>query len=229
MKRISATTVVAASLMALSTAPVAAQAAPPAEPFIKAEYWKDNISFSSFQKSPRSYFRSERAFDLLVGYVSDEIGKPLTGSQFTALMRSDQVRTRTCPTSEKIMTGFLRGNDFDWEARYCRAGEAIVQYNLGGRWIDLFSLNCLNAVEDQTPVPPPPPAMTYRMEVPPPPPMPVRQRQRSTQVWQSPSITVGGMVMSFGCICCGAQTVMGTPLITIPGSTSHTTTFDDSF
>jgi hypothetical protein len=104
-----------------------------------------------------------------------------------------------------------------------------VQYNLGGRWIDLFSLNCLNAVEDQTPVPPPPPAMTYRMEVPPPPPMPVRQRQRSTQVWQSPSITVGGMVMSFGCICCGAQTVMGTPLITIPGSTSHTTTFDDSF
>lgn len=134
------------------------------QPFITAAHYKKNISLAEFRVNPRSFFRSEAAFDLIVDYVGGEIGQKLTGSQFVALMRSDQVRVRDCAVSEKINTGALAGNQFHWIVRNCRQGEQIVQVLVNGRWIDVISLNCLNAVEDQTPVPPPaatPPPAAY--------------------------------------------------------------------
>jgi hypothetical protein len=225
MKRSLATTLmVAASITALSgTSPASAEE--PGTPFIKAEYWKENISHQEFKAKPRTYFRSERAFDLMVGYVSGEIGQNLTGSQFIALMRSDQVRARACSTDERITTGFLRGEEFDWETRFCRVGEQIVQYRLGDRWIDLFSLNCLNAVEDQIPVPPPTPSVAFRYVPPPAPPVPMERPQKQTIIWRTPDTFVSGTVIGFGCICCGLQSVIGTPSIHVPGSVSQTTDF----
>jgi len=153
-------TIMRKTLLSLLAAPLALLAlASPAsaqnssiEPFIKAEFWKKNITLEEFRANPRSYFRSEAAFDLLVDYVADEIGQPLTDAEFIALMRSDQVRARSCPISEMINTGALRGDQFYWFTRNCRSGEEIIQINLNGRWVDLISLNCLNSIEDQTPV-----------------------------------------------------------------------------
>lgn len=144
------------SLMALGIMlPTTASARETVVPFITAEHYMKNIALDEYRTNQRGYFRSEAAFDLLVDYVADEIGQPLTDAQFIALMRSDQVRARDCPTSEVINTGALRGNQFYWFTRHCRLGEQIVQAKVHGRWIDLFSLNCLNAVEDKTPVPSP--------------------------------------------------------------------------
>jgi hypothetical protein len=123
------------------------------QPFITAAHYKKNISLEKFQGNPRSFFRSEAAFDLIVDYVGDEIGQKLTDAEFVALMRSDQVRTRSCTGS--INTGALAGNQFSWFVRKCRPGEEIIQVLVDendDRWIDVISLNCLNAVEDQTPV-----------------------------------------------------------------------------
>jgi hypothetical protein len=125
-------------------------------PFIKAEHHKQNISLSEFRKNPRGYFRSDSAFNLLVGYVEQETSVAFSNSEFTALIRDDaQVRTRNCPTDEEINTGALEGDQFFWFERECRDGEQIVQLFFDDHWIDLFSLNCLNAVEDKTPVPTP--------------------------------------------------------------------------
>jgi hypothetical protein len=67
------------------------------KPFIAAAHYKKNISLDDFQVNPRSYFESEAAFDLIVDYVADEIGQPLTASQFVALMRDEsQTRVRDC-------------------------------------------------------------------------------------------------------------------------------------
>ncbi len=211
--------------LALFATPAVAQTEP-GLPFIKAEYWKKNISLQQLRENPRQYFRSERAFDLLVEYVSGEIGQPLMGSQFIALIRSDQVGVRNCPMSEQITTGFIRGNEFDWQNRNCRKGEQIVYYLLEGRRIDLFSLNCLNGVEDKTPVLPPTQAVNRFAPVPPVPLVPLERPQQPTMViWQSPGISIGGSIMSFGCVCCGRQQVFGTAAINIPGQVNQTTTF----
>lgn len=125
------------------------------DPFIKKEFYKQNLPMEQFQSNPRGYFRSEAAFNLLTGFVGKEAGVSLTSAEFIALMNSDQVRIRDCPTSEKINTGAFEVDQFHWFERDCRSGEQIVQVKLGDRWKDVFSLNCLNAVEDKTPVPPP--------------------------------------------------------------------------
>lgn len=129
------------------------------EPFIAAPFYKKNISLEVFKENPRQYFRSESAFDLLVDYVGDEIGQEISDAEFIALMRSDRVRARECPTTEEITTGAYDGGEFSWLNRFCREGEQITQTQVGERWLDLFSLNCLNAVEDKVPVPVPPPVV----------------------------------------------------------------------
>lgn len=189
------------------------------QPFITAKFYKTNISLEQFRTSPRSYFRSEAAFDLIVDYVGDEIGQKLTDSEFIALMRSDRVKTRACTGS--ITTGSFAKNQFHWFDRACRSGELIVQALVGDRWIDLFSLNCLNAVEDRTPVPPPPnilppPNIVY---------VPPQQMQKIITVTPMSGMTIGGTVMTVGCVCCGQGYVIGTPAIHLPGSVSTTVTF----
>lgn len=136
------------------------------EPFITAAHYKKNISLAEFRINIRSYFKSETAFRLIVRYVGDEIWKPdLSAAEFNALIRDDkQTRVRACKVGEKINTGAYLNGQFFWFVRACRPGEQIVQVLVNGVWKDMFSLNCLNAVEDQTTVPPP--ATGY---VPPPP------------------------------------------------------------
>ena len=125
-------------------------------PFIKDKYFKQNITLEAFRSNPREYFRSESAFNLLVGYVESEINHPLTSAEFIALMNDrNQVRSRKCPTTESVRVGGLSDDQFFWITRKCRSGEEIVQLRLNDRWIDVFSLNCLNAKEDTTPVPAP--------------------------------------------------------------------------
>jgi hypothetical protein len=125
-------------------------------PFIKDKYFKQNITLEAFRSNPREYFRSESAFNLLVGYVESEINHPLTSAEFIALMNDrNQVRSRKCPTTESVRVGGLSDDQFFWITRKCRSGEEIVQLRLNDRWIDVFSLNCLNAKEDTTPVAPP--------------------------------------------------------------------------
>lgn len=125
-------------------------------PFMAAEYYQRNISLKEFNENPRLYFRSEAAFDLLVDFIADEIGRPLTGREFIALMRSDKVLVRDCSAAETLTTGALRqedsGLDFYWFSRTCRPGEQIVQLKIDKSVVDLFSLNCLNAVEEKMPV-----------------------------------------------------------------------------
>tara|TARA_B100002051_G_scaffold276812_1_gene328774 strand:- start:8540 stop:9271 length:732 start_codon:yes stop_codon:yes gene_type:complete len=125
-------------------------------PFIKYKWYKKNISFELFRVNPRGFFRSERAFDLIVDYVRDETGfTELGDEEFNALMLDDNyVQVRNCPTSERINTGAYKPPEFDWFPRDCRTGEQIVQVKVDGVWKDMFSLSCLNAVEDKTPVPP---------------------------------------------------------------------------
>ena len=136
--------------------PLHAAAEEAVTPFIKSEYFMQNISLDDFRINPREYFRSEAAFNLLVGYVESEINQPLTNAEFIALMKdASQARARSCPTTEKIRVGGLSGNHFYWFTRFCREGEEMVQLRLNDRWIDVFSLNCLNAKEDTTPVPAP--------------------------------------------------------------------------
>ncbi len=126
------------------------------QPFITAAHYKKNISLTQWRSNIRGYFRSEAAFDLIVDYVGDEIGRPLSGSEFIALMRDEtQTRVRDCGPNESINTGALAGNQFHWFDRMCRSGEQIVQVLVNGKWIDVISLNCLNAVEDKTPAPAP--------------------------------------------------------------------------
>ena len=198
---------------------VASPAAAQEQPFIKAQFYKKNISLEQFRTSPRSYFRSEAAFDLIVDYVGDEIGQKLTDSEFIALMRSDRVQTRACTGS--ITTGSFAKDQFHWFDRACRAGERIVQALVGDRWIDLFSLNCLNGVEDKTPVPPPsnklpPPNIVYA---------PPQYTQKMVTVTPMSGMIIGGTIMNVGCVCCGQGSVIGTPTIYMPGSVSTTVTF----
>ena len=160
-----------AALMALFSFAVPASAQEGrGQPFITAEYYQDNISLEQFRENPRSFFRSEAAFDLIVDYVGDEIGVDnLTDAQFIALVRDgSRTRVRDCAAGERINTGAFAGNQFHWFVRDCRSGEQIVQMLVNGVWIDLFSLGCLNAVEDPNPVAPPaltdgtPPALPQR-------------------------------------------------------------------
>lgn len=127
------------------------------QPFITAAHYKANITIEEFRANPRSYFRSEAAFDLIVDYVGDEIGVDnLTDAQFIALVRDgSRTRVRDCAAGERINTGALAGSQFHWFVRGCRSGEQIVETLVNGVWIDLFSLGCLNAVEDSDPVAPP--------------------------------------------------------------------------
>ncbi len=126
------------------------------EPFIKKDFYQQNITLEQFQGGPRGFFRSEAAFDLLTAYVGEEVGVSLSNEEFIALIQDDsKVRARNCPTSEEIDTGALKGTEFDWLKRNCRPGEQIVQVKLGNRWKDVFSLGCLNAVEDKAQVQPP--------------------------------------------------------------------------
>lgn len=145
------------SILILSSIAVStAQAKEVVIPFIKDKYWKENISLEAFRSNPREYFRSEAAFNLLAGYVESEIGKPLTNAEFIALMNdSSQTRVRDCPVTETVRVGGLEGSQFFWFSRKCRPGEEIVQIRLHNRWLDVFSLSCLNAKEDITPVPAP--------------------------------------------------------------------------
>jgi hypothetical protein len=131
--------------------PLQAVAAEGVVPFIKAEYYMKNITLEQFRVNPRSYFRSESAFDLLADFVGGEIGLPdLTNAEFIALLNDDsQVRTRSCSTEESINTGALQDDGFNWFERACRSGEEIVQIKFADVWVDVFSLNCLNAVEDK--------------------------------------------------------------------------------
>jgi hypothetical protein len=189
------------------------------QPFITAKFYKKNISLEQFRENTRSYFRSEAAFDLIVDYTADEIGQKLSDSEFIALMRSDQVRTRECIGS--ITTGSLLGNQFNWFTRECRYGELIVQAKVGDRWIDLFSLNCLNAVEDQTPVPfiAAMPVMQPQVV------KTVYAQQPQTYVVTTPGMVIGGTVVTVGCVCCGRGSVIGTPTVYMPGQVSVTTNF----
>jgi len=135
---------------------VAAEEALPIEPFIKKEFYKQNITLEELQSDVRGKFRHEAAFDQLTKYVGGEVGKSLSGAEFTALLNDNsQVQVRNCLAGEKIKTGAIQGDQFHWFWRSCRSGEQIIQVKLGDRWIDVISLNCLNAVEDQTPVPAP--------------------------------------------------------------------------
>jgi hypothetical protein len=131
-------------------------ASEPIVPFIKDKFWKQNISMKEFRQSPRNYFRSEAAFHLLRDYVSDEIGVRLSSAEFIALIRDDnRINVVNCFPSEALNVGALKGNQFDWVQRWCREGEQIVQIFYEDQWRDVFSLSCLNAVEDKTPVDPP--------------------------------------------------------------------------
>jgi len=125
--------------------------------FIKSEFFGENITLEQFQTNPDRYIRSEKGLDLLTDFIGGEIGiTDLTNAQFIALIRDNsQVRTRDCPTSEEITTGAIKGDGLEMNQRFCRSGEQIVQFKLGDRWIDGFSLNCLNPVRDQTPIPAP--------------------------------------------------------------------------
>ena len=157
MKRMT-TSALAMSLVALASAtPAMAQEAPGVQPFITAEHYMDNISLDKFRSNPRSYFRSEAAFNLLRDYVGSEINQELTSAEFIALLRSDEyVVVRDCSMNESINTGGLYWNgqswEFSWFVRSCRAGEQIIQFKLGNQRIDLISLNCLNAVEPKVTV-----------------------------------------------------------------------------
>lgn len=199
--------------MACVLAAPAAQAREVAEqPFFKAEFYKKNITLEEFRVNPRNFFRSEAAFDLIVDYVGGEIGQPLTGSQFVALVRSDQVRVRDCPGSEKINTGALAVNQFHWFVRACRSGEQILQVMVKDRWIDVMSLNCGNANEDQTPVPPP--MLTY---VPPPPVFTAPPPPQVTMTYREGFSVAGGTYASGCCGCFQVYTIQG---VSIPGSSS---------
>lgn len=182
------------------------------QPFITAAYYQKNITLDQFKVNPRSYFRSEDAFRLIVRYVGDEIGKPdLTAAEFIALMRDDtQTQVRACAVGERINTGAYEGGQFHWFIRSCRPGEKIVQV----RGKDMFSLNCLNAVEDKTPAPPP--RFTY---VTPPPPIAPQLPQKTVTVVTTPGILVPGSIFTIGCVCCGQQQIFGTSPTYIPGST----------
>lgn len=127
------------------------------QPFITAAHYRQNISLAEFQVNPRNYFRSEDAFRLITRYVGDEIGRPnLSAAEFNALIRdTTQTRVRVCAADERINTGAYANGQFFWFVRACRAGEQIVQVLVNGVWKDMFSLGCLNAVEDKTPARPP--------------------------------------------------------------------------
>ena len=125
-------------------------------PFIKSEFWKQNISLDDFRSNPRLYFRSESAFNQLMAYLEGRARRPISDSEFIALVRDDtQTRVRDCRPSEIINTGAMHDGGFHWFERKCRPGEQIVQFKLDGVWTDFASLNCLNAVEDKTRVQPP--------------------------------------------------------------------------
>jgi hypothetical protein len=83
----------------------------------------------------------------------------------------------------------------------------------------VFPFVCGNwAVQYLPPVPTPP--------APPPPQVQYVPSQRSTIYWQNtPGVYIGGTVVSIGCVCCGQQSVIGTPAISIPPQVSQTTTF----
>lgn len=162
------------------------------QPFITAKFYKKNISLEQFRVNPRSYFRSEAAFDLIVDYVGDEIGQNLSGSQFVALMRSDRTRTRACVGT--INTGSFTGTQFHWFMRKCRAGEEIVQAKVGDQWVDIFSLNCLNAVEDKSFITPSPVAYT-------PPPSPPRMVRSTTAIPVNTSVFLAPFMLP-GCPSC---------------------------
>lgn len=192
-----------AASMALTSLTVPAQASEGGgEPFITAAHYKKNISLEQFRANPRSYFKSETAFRLIVRYVGDEIWEPdLTAAEFNALMRDEkQTRVRACNVGEKINTGAYLNGQFFWFVRVCRPGEQIVQVLVKGVWKDMFSLNCLNAVEDQTPAPPP--ALT---QAPPPPAVPNRPRGRgatmTTTAGANQQVTspyIGGVILFDG-------------------------------
>jgi len=87
-------------------------------------------------------------------------------------------------------------------------GATIVYPYVCGNW----------SVQFLPPIPPTP--------APPPPQVQYAPQQRSTSYWQStPGIYVSGTVVSIGCGCCGRQSVIGTPAISIPPQVSQTTTF----
>ncbi len=151
------------------------------QPFAKAEYYKKNLPFEDFAENPHIFFVSDEAFGLLVRYVSEEIGQNITKSDFVALMNSERVQVRKCPTSEKITTGAYAVSEFSYFDRYCRLDEEIVQVRVNDEWRDVFSLNCLNVVVDKTPgkVPDDPP----KVEVPP------QVSCRSQQIYARPTVS----------------------------------------
>lgn len=208
-------------IMAVGLGALAAPAAVAREvveqPFITAKFYKQNISLEQFRVNPRSYFRSEAAFDLIVDYVGDEIGQPLTSSQFFALVRSEQVKVRDCAAGESINTGALAGNQFHWFVRSCRAGEQILQVQVNSKWIDVVSLNCLNAVEDKTPVLSP--LLT------PVPSVVLSPRPQPVTTYQViPGFTVGGLIFLAEDCCCGDK-LYALPGVSVPAQQSQTTTF----
>lgn len=209
--------IIVAVAMASLAAPAAQASEGRGQPFITAADYQKNISLKDFRVNPRGYFVNESAFRLIVKYVGDEIGQPLSAAQFVALVKSNQVRVRSCAASESINTGALSGDQFHWFTRGCRQGEEIVQVLATGRWIDVISLNCLNAVEDPTPVPPPntpllvsnPPA-TPVWQAPPP-------SLRVTVTYREGISVAGGTYISGCCGCINVTTIQG---VSISGSSS---------
>jgi hypothetical protein len=135
--------------MILILCPVFATAA---EPFIKAELYKTQgtaLSLESFAQNPRIYYRSEQAFQSSRQYAERVIDSSLTDVEFIALLQSDRVRTKAC--SGEVTTGGLLLDDYHWFQRQCYQHEEIVQVKVGGRWVDLLSLACLNPIEDKSP------------------------------------------------------------------------------
>ncbi len=195
------------------------------QPFITAAYYKKNITLDQFNTNGRSFFDSERKFDLIVEHVADEIGRPLSDAEFLALMKDkSQTRARNCPTSEVINTGSYDNGEFHWFERNCRSGEQIVQVLVNGVWKDMFSLNCLNGAEDKTIVPPP--SLTYAPPVPTTPVVPRRGRGATMTTTaganqQAAAPYVGGVILFDGG---GHKTVVKNGSASASGSRSSSTT-----
>ena len=143
-------------VIALFLCPVLVTAAEvSATPFIKAEYYKGEgsnaLTSQRFASNPRIYYRSEHAFQMGREWAERVIDSSLTDAEFIALLQSDRVRTMLC--NGKVTTGGLLPQDYHWFERQCYSKEEILQVEVGGRWVDLLSLACLNPIEDKTPLP----------------------------------------------------------------------------
>jgi len=107
----------------------------------------EQVTLEQLAANPKAYFRNDQAYMAFKRSFEIHLNREMSDTAFQKLLSSDRVQVRACEGAPIRTAGIDDMGRIGWINRDCDDGENLIYVRVGGEWVAVAAMGCLNPLD----------------------------------------------------------------------------------